>query len=285
MLKAQCDGPTTTIQNAGDASALANCQTVKGDVIIAATASGSIAIDGVQQITGDLSCQNADQLTTISADQLAAIGGTFNLMNITILSTLAFSSLTDVNYINWVGLPELQGLNFPQGVSKAQNVRISNTQLNTLSGIELQTVDNIDIDNNQYLGTVNVNDITNITGSLTISANAASLEISFPNLQAANNMTFRNVSAISMPSLSQVGGSLGLYSDTVQSFSAPNLTVTGSSLAFVDCPNLSNISMPLLKDIGGGFLIANNTNLKAIDGFPNLQVVVGAVDFAGTYDK
>jgi hypothetical protein len=258
---------------------------VKGDVIIASTASGIIAIDGVQQITGDLTCLNAGSLTELSADQLGTIGGKFNLQNLTILSTLAFSSLNSVNEIYWQGLPALQGLNFPQGVTEAQNILISNTQLNSLDGIELDSIGNFDIDNNPYLSTVNVNSITTINGSLTVSANYKNLAITFDNLQAANNLTFRNVSSVVMPSLYQVNGSLGFYSDTFQSFSAPNLTSTGGALVFNDCPQLSNISMPKLTEVGGGFLIANNSNLKSIDGFPKLQTIVGALDFAGSFDK
>jgi hypothetical protein len=224
-------------------------------------------------------------LTELSADQLGSIGGKFNLQNLTILSTLAFSSLNNVHEIYWQGLPALQGLNFFQGVSKAKNVLISNTQLNSLAGIELETVGNFDIDNNPFLNTVNVNSIKTISGSLTVSANYKNLDITFDNLQSANNMTFRNVSSVVMPSLYQVNGSLGFYSDTFQSYSAPNLTSTGGPLAFVDCPQLSNISMPKLTGVGGGFLIANNTNLKSIDGFPKLQTIVGALDFAGVFDK
>jgi len=282
---AQCDGPTTTIQSQGDAQALQGCSTIKGDVVIASTAQAQIALNGVQQITGDLTCQNAGQLTEISADQLGTIGGRFYLNNLTILSTLAFSSLNNVNEIYWVGLPALQGLNFPQGVSQAANVLISNTQLNNLDGIQLETVGNIDIDNNPYLTEVNVNQISTITGSLTIAANYKNLAITFDNLQQANNMTFRNVSSVTMPSLSQVNGSLGFYSDTFQSFTAPNLTSTGGALAFVDSPDLSNISMPKLTTIGGGFLIANNTNLQTINGFPKLQTIVGALDWAGTFNN
>ena len=254
-------------------------------MVIASTVNAAIALNGVQQITGDLTCQNAGQLTELSADQLGTIGGRFYLNNLTILSTLAFSSLNNVHEIYWIGLPALQGLNFPQGVSQARNVLISNTQLNTLAGIELDTVGNIDIDNNLLLKTINVNQISTITGSLNIAANYKNLDITFDNLQQANNMTFRNVSSVTMPSLSQVNGSLGFYSDQFQSFSAPNLTSTGGALAFVDSPNLSNISMPRLTQVGGGFLIANNTNLKSINGFPKLQTIVGALDFAGSFDK
>lgn len=254
-------------------------------MIVDAAASGQIALDGVGQITGDLRCENAGSLTELSADQLGTIGGTFFLNNLTIMSTLAFSSLNNVQSIAWTALPALQGLNFPQGVSMATNVGISNTQLNTLSGIELETVEDMYINNNPYLATVNVNTIVNITGSLNFAANSRDLAVTFDNLLQANNLTFINVSSVSMPSLNVVNGSLGFYSDTFQSFSAPNLTQTGGALAFVDCPNLSNISMPSLKGIGAGFLIANNTNLKSLEGFPELQVVVGAIDFTGEFNK
>jgi len=282
---AQCDGPSTTIQSQGDAAALANCATVTGDVIISSSVSGQIAINGVQQITGNLECQNAAQLTEISADQLNSIGKTFALSNLTILATLQFNSLTSVNGINWVGLPALQGLAFDQGLQNAQNVLISNTQLNNLIGIDLTTVAGMNINNNPYLGTANVNNLANVTGALEFSANAASLAISFPNLDQAGNLTFRNVSSVSLPSLSRVNGSMGFYSDTMQSFAAPNLTTTGGSVAFVDCPNLSNISLPIITEIGGGLLVANNSQLKDIDGFPELQTIVGALDFSGTFDN
>ncbi|KAJ9646108.1 uncharacterized protein PV06_01941 [Exophiala oligosperma] len=278
-----CDGPSITISSSGDAQKIANCKTFNGDVIIDSTASGQIAINGVQQIKGDVTCNNATQLTAITSDQLNTITGTFSLTGLTIMSTLQFDSLTGVNKINWVGLPALQSLNFAQGVQQANQVYISNTQLNNLNGIELQAVSAMDINNNPYLTDVNVNDLKNVTTALSFSANGRDLEISFPNLEDAANLTFRNVSKVSMPSLSNVGGSMGFYSDSFKTFSAPNLTETGGTLAFVDSPELSNLSFPALTQIGGGFLIANNTALKAIAGFPKLKTIVGALDFAGAF--
>jgi len=280
-----CKGPSITITSSADAAQIADCQTYDGDVIIDPSASGQVAINGVQQITGDLSCNNATQLTAITSDQLNSIGGVFSLTGLTILSTLQFDSLTGVNRINWVGLPALQSLNFAQGVSKSNQIYISNTQLNNINGIELTAVGSMDINNNPYLTSVNVNDLANVTTSLSFSANGRDLEISFPNLQDAANLTFRNVSRIDMPSLANVAGSMGFYSDSFQTFSAPNLTQTGGTLAFVDSPDLSNLSFPSLTQIGGGFLIANNTDLKAISGFPKLKTIVGALDFAGTFDS
>lgn len=136
---AQCSGPSITITTSEDASAIANCRTYDGDVIISSQASGQISINGVGAITGDLRCTNASQLTSISADQLATIGGRFDLQELQIMSTLAFTYLNGVNTINWIALPALQALNFGgQGVTRANNVYISNTGLTDLKGSTLR---------------------------------------------------------------------------------------------------------------------------------------------------
>ena len=280
-----CNGPSITIASSTDAEQIASCQTYDGDIIIDSSASGQIAINGVQQVTGDLVCSNATQLTAITSDQINTIQGTFNLSGITILSTLQFDSLIGVNNIYWVGLPNLQSLNMAQGIQRANNVYISNTQLTNINGIELEAVGMMNINNNPYLTDVNVNDLSNVTSSISFSANGRDLAISFPNLADAANLTFINVSKVDMPSLSNVAGSMGFYSDTFETFSAPNLTQTGGTLAFVDSPSLTSFAFPALTTIGGGFLVANNTKLKAINGLPKLATIVGALDFAGTFDR
>jgi len=69
---------------------------------------------------------------------------------------------------------------------------------------------------------------------------------------------------------------------------APNLTSVGNtatgqgSLAIDANGNLANISMPLLKSVGGADQIANNTALDAIS-FPALATVGGAIDFSGNF--
>ncbi|KAJ9602030.1 cell wall protein Ecm33 [Cladophialophora chaetospira] len=280
-----CDGPSITIVTSGDAAKIAGCETYDGDIIIDPTAQGIIAINGVQQITGDFTCINATQVTAITSDQINTIQGTWHLERLTIMSNLQFDSLTGVNNIEWIALPALQSLNFAQGIQRANSVIISNTQLTNIDGIELTAVGTLNVNNNNYLTDVNVNDLKNITSALSFSANGRDLAISFPNLEQAANLTFRNVSKIDMPSLSSVAGDMGFYSDTFKSFTAPNLTQTGGSLAFVDSPSLTSFAFPSLQTIGGGFLVANNTNLKAINGLPKLATIIGALDFAGTFNS
>lgn len=278
-----CSG-SFTISSSSDVSQISSCSTYDGDIIIAAEASGQISIDGVTRITGDLRAANATQLTGIGADSLQTIEGMFDLEILQIMSSLNMPYLSAVNRIRWVALPALQSLNFARGITQANSVYISNTGLTQLSGIELTAVGAMDINNNQFLKTINVNNLKNVTSQLAFSANGPNLEIAFPNLQSAANMTIRNVSSISMPSLSQVAGSMGFYSNYFTSFTAPNLTRTGNTIAFVDSPSLNDLEFPMLTTIGGGLLLANNSELDSITGFNSLKSISGDINFYGTFD-
>jgi len=282
-----CTQSTATINTPADATALASCSTIQGSVLVSSSATGIIRLDGPQQITGDLICANATGLTELESTTIGAIGGTFNLNGLTLLSTLSMGALTSVGAIDWVALPALSQLNFGAVVSQASTVVISNTFLSTLDGINLDTVDTIQIDNNNRLHTFSTQ-VANITKNLMIFANGEQLDVSFPNLIWAGNMTFRAISSISIPSLAVVNGSLGFYDSYVSSIIAPNLTAVGDtatgkgSLAFVDNVQLTNLSMPSLANIGGADQIANNTLLAGIS-FPALQNVGGAIDFSGNF--
>ncbi|WEW55484.1 cell wall protein Ecm33 [Emydomyces testavorans] len=277
-----CD--SKTIQNQGDADALASCKTISGNLEISPKASGTISISGVERITGKFTCKGAENMTELSASKLASIEDTFMLSGLTTLATLKFDALSQVNSINFEALPRLQQLSFSKGVTKADRVRITNTDLVNLNGIDLETVGDMDISNNPHLTEVNVNKITNATGYVSFSANHVELKIKFPNLANALNMTFRNASVVSLPSLKQTAGLLGFYSNFFQDFSAPNLTSTGD-LVFNDNSQLGNISLPALQTVKGAFQIANNTNLKAVTEVPKLQTITGALDFTGNFSQ
>ncbi|KAL2001881.1 hypothetical protein VTN02DRAFT_1093 [Thermoascus thermophilus] len=280
-----CDGTDTpiTIQNQGDASALASCETIEGDVEISEHVTGGIALDGVKEITGSLTAIGAANMSSLTANDLQTIGKSFELSGLITLTTLGFGSLSEVGEINWAALPNLQALSFGTGVSKAGSVSITNTGLTSLDGISLDTVGNLDVTANPSLSEVNVNGIRNCTGLLNFAANNEKLKISLPNLETGRNMTFRNTSSVSIPSLKSLTGQLGLFGNTFEDFAAPNLTTVGD-LVFDSNENLKNISLPQLVTVNGGFQIAKNDELKEIDGIPKLQTITGALDFSGVFD-
>lgn len=221
-------------------------------------------------------------MTTLSGADLESIGDSFSLNGATILSTLNFPRLTDVDTIDWQALPNLQGLSFTTGVQMASSVSIQNTGLSSLDGINLQTVDSMMIANNNYLEDLEMQ-LGNISTSLSIEANGRNVSAIFPNLEWAFNMTFRNVSEVKLPSLAAVNGSLGFYSNFMSSVACPNLTNIGGSLSFISNEDITNITFPQLKQVQGALNIQNNTALEGIDGFGSLTTVTGAVDFYGNF--
>lgn len=191
--------------------------------------------------------------------------------------------LDSVGEIDFTAVPILQTLGFTKGVTKAGSVSITNTGLTTLKGISLDSVASFIVTDNTQLEEINVNNLKNATNLINFAGNYDELEIMLPNLASGSNLTIRNVSSVSLPSLKKLEGQLGFWGNTFSSLSAPNLTESGD-LVFQDNKQLSNLSLPVLKTVNGGFLITRNDELSTIS-FPKLETVTGAIDFSGAFDK
>lgn len=291
---AQCsNSATTTITASADASALASCTTYSGSVAIPtdltdptdANGHNALSVSGVEKITGNLTVTNAVKLASLTFGDLKSIGG-FELGALTVLSALSFPQLTRLTSLNFTALAALQELSFGgTGITKADSILITNTGLSSLMGLtNLEQVTTFNINNNPSLQNISLQ-VTNIQGALNIEANdgyVSGLQTSFPLLETAKNMTFRNCSSVVLPSLANVTQDLGFYGNTMQSFAAPNLTTTGG-LIFVDNTDLTNISLPALTSVNASYQIANNTMLKQINGFQKLAIIGGALDFTGNF--
>jgi len=272
---------TTTLKSQADATALSSCSTFQGSIAVDPETVDNIDLSGISQITGDLYINGAS-ITQLSGSQLSVIGGEFHLEGLTRLSTANFPSLVNIGSIYWNALPNLQSLNFAQGVQMLKSLDIENTGLASLQGISLQTAESIYIANNNYLQSISM-PLGNVTKGLNIATNGQNLAVSFPNLKWAYNMTLRSVDSISVPALQSVNTSLGVYASTVDSYSAPNLTTVGGALSFVSDSQLTNISLPSLTSIGNALYIVANPELKTIDGFPALKTIGGALVAIGQF--
>lgn len=277
---------TYTINAQADATQVASCETVAGTVVVGTSASGPISIEGPASISGGLIVNGAVNLTSLTSTTIGSIGN-FTLQDLTVLSNLAFGALTEVGSLTAITLSALDQFTFPSTVSKASSVVIQNSFFSTLDGINLMTVESIDISNNNRLTTFSTQ-VANITTSANIASNGKNLAVSLPNLIWAAELTFRNVSSVTIPSLATVNGSLTFDENYFSSLSAPNLTSVGStlngkgSLALVANTAITNFTIPLLKTVGGGIQIANNSELQTIS-FPVLTTVGGAVDLTGNF--
>jgi hypothetical protein len=278
---------TVTIAAQADVTAISSCSTFDGSIEIASTASGTIALDGIGQITGSLTASNASLLTGLTSTTINSIGEVFTLTDMTTLSTVQFDALTSAKTIFFQTLPALSSFTFPEEISTCNSLTILNTFLNSLDGINLNTADVIEISDNTRLTKFSTQ-IANVTTSIDVASNGKSLVVEFPNLIWAANMTLRNVSSISIPSLAVVNGSLGFYGSYFTSLSAANLTSVGSfsgrtgGITIDDNTALSNITFPELTSSGGLFQIDNNPDLNAIS-FSALAEIGGALDFTGNF--
>lgn len=279
-----CGGDDTVkISSQGDADKYASCKKIKGDVEITKEAAGTITLNSVEQIAGSLTSKGADNVTNLEAPELSSIGDDFKLASLTRLSNLKMDSLTSVGAIEFTALPQLSTLRFSKGVSEASDIMIINTGLANLDGIKLETVGRFVITNNRHLKKVNVDELSNCTGLINFSGNMEGLEIDFPNLVSGSNMTFTNVSSVSVPSLHNLTGQLGFWGNGFEEFSAPNLT-TSKDLTIMGNDELKNLSMPVLQKVKGGFQIARNDKLSNLS-FPDLETITGALDFSGSFDR
>ena len=220
----------------------------------------------------------------LSADSLETLDGEMTLDGLTRLYAIDFPKLKTIESIKWNALPNLQNIGFTAEVTKADKIDIQNTALRSLKGINIEEVQSIFIANNGYINEISMQ-LGNVSDSLTFADNNEKLAVTLPNLIWATNLTFRFIGELKMPSLETLNGSLGLYNNGFESFSAPNLTTIGEALAIVANEQVSNISFPLLTKITDNLQIANNTNLTSVNGFPKLESIGGAFDISGNMSK
>lgn len=269
------------INSDGDVSQLSGCDTVKGSITVGSNVV-NLSLSDLQTLQGDLNIKGASGLVSISCPQLQSISGAFNLQELTILTTLSCPSLTKVGSINWVTLPALKALEFTAEVTECPSVLITDTTLTTLDGINLTEADIFNVNNNNYLKTVDIA-LGNITGALSVVANSKGVNVSFPNLEWAMNITVRDAGSISIPNLKVVNSSIAFVNNTLTDCQFPVLTQVGQSFTFNSNTKLTNITANKLESIGGTFQIANNTQLIRIDGFESLASVDGSIDFSGDF--
>lgn len=244
----------------------------------------NVILEHLQVIKKGFKCADATNLRAIRVPKLRSIGGSFALSGLTVLKTLDFPELVSVGQIVWRTLPALETLDgFTKQITHAESVEISDTLLTSMEGISnLKTADMFNINNNRFLRAIKVS-LQNVSDILDINSNGKGLQAEFPDLVWANNITIRDATSVTFPDLQTVNSSASFVGDGFQKIEFPSLSFVGGSFSFVGCPVLTNISALNVTDIGGTFLVANNTKLSALDGFPSLRKVGGSVDLSGRF--
>lgn len=274
---------TLTASSQSDLDSIASCSRFEGDIILSSPIE-SANIKGVTSISGSLIARNITTLQSLSAPALRNISESLSLEILRSLSSVSLPRLVDVGDISLATLNSLNGITLEDGIKTARSLVISDTTIKSIEGFNLRTVDTLNINNNRYLNTLNFN-LESVSNILDLSSTGSNVQISFPYLAWANNITIRDTNSVSFPNVTKINSTLSFTNNTVQKISLPKLKEVGGSLAIVSNSQLTNVSFPTLQSIGGAFQIANNTKLPSILGFPVLSSIGGAIDFIGDFDN
>jgi hypothetical protein len=264
-----------------------DCDVVKADIIVDESVSGDLSIEGVKQLQGDLIIKNAS-INALSSSSLNAISGKFVLEGCQFLQTLRMDSLTEVDEIQFINLAQLEGLTFgSSGKLEVNKITISDTFIDDLSGLNVVTVEDFLINNNQRMVSFQ-SDLVNITGSsgLRIEGNGREFQLDLPELESATELQLQDIKSIKLPSLKKLEASLKLDDNReLTELSAPNLTSIGEALSLINNVKFSNVSFPKLETIGGDLTIVNNTAMEQVSGFPELRTIGGGIRMGGNFEE
>ncbi|KAJ3479615.1 hypothetical protein NLG97_g8278 [Lecanicillium saksenae] len=256
-----------------------DCDTIDAKVTVSPSLSGALQIDGPKVFKKDFIVSNATNLLSISSSSLQTIGGEFRVEDGTLLNSIQLLKLTKINKLTLQRLGQLGDLRFSSsGVEEASTVYITDTFLSDISGLNLATVDTLQINNNRRLTKFNSN-LANITTTLVLTNNGNDMQVNLTELETAQQIEVSNVKSISTPSLKTIKNSLRFETNpNLETFEAGNLTSVGTSknggsVSFINNGKLANVSFPVLKTISGDLTIVNNTKLDQITGFPELKSV------------
>lgn len=269
----QCSG-TTTISTPAQATAVGQCGTFDGDVVIGYNATDDISLTGLTTITGDLTCSYGDELTSLSADDLVTIGERLSIRSNDVLRSVSFASLQNIDSLDLYRLPNLTNTGWKSQLANVTTVRIVGTGFTNLNWLTIPTVETLNIEDNSFLNDINLS--VNVSEYTSLDSNGPTLRVSFPNMLIGYNLTISNCLEFHVPSLAYINRSAGFFGNTFEELSMPNLLSIGGALMIWNQSSLSSLDLPLLANVSGDILFNNNPKLESIE-LPQLGIVKGDI--------
>lgn len=269
---------TYSISNLADLNKILECQIIIGDVEIHNYTEPLIVLDNLEHIDGSLTIRDSPSLIRLEAQKLQNITHTYHLEKLTSLALITMPALVSAKHIQWTVLPLLGHIHFGH-LEDMHSITISDTSLTGFSGLSSHTMLNLDINNNRFMEFI-LSDVQYITGSLHVAGNA-NVQLELPQLKLTHNISIHNVDLLRLDSLDEVKGSVSIIENYFADLTLPKLKKVEGSFSLAQNANLAKASFGSVTEIGGGLVIANNTNLHHINFFPNLTMIGGALELMG----
>lgn len=276
----KCFKSIHSIRTSSELLQVADCSVISGSITIDEFDSDFMDLGAISEIRGDLSVSNASSIERIQGSNLELVGGTFQFDTLTSLTSLSFPKLQAVETLRWHVLPILTSVNFKSGIKDIKSVVMSDTSLTGFGGFNFERLRNLNINNNRFLERIE-SSVAEITGELSISANAENLNVILPNLIRVKSLTVKDAEEVQLDSLQIVDKNADFIANEFDSLSLPKLKSTGHTLSIIDNFNLENLDFGSLTEVGGGLMVIDNANINKVDFFPKLKSVGGAVEMHG----
>lgn len=282
-----CSFDDATITAAASVSQLASCATLDGTLEISGDAVGSLNLNGVEEIAGDINIFNSSSITDINFNQLTKISGSLAVDALTQLHVIDFSQLSEIEQLNLISLPSLSTINLNSGVSKLKNLQVSDTALSSLQGLitNFNSINQLNVNNNKNITQLDLQNLETVTENLILSFNGDDCSINLDSLEWASNMTIQDAASFSASGLKDVNGSLIIAYNKFDNFELPVESVGGALQIFAN-EELTEFSLGNLTEVGGEVRIFNNTDLDDMsDSFESLETIKGAVNIKGSFSN
>lgn len=257
-----------------------DCKIITGDIFITNYKEPAILFGNIMNILGNLDIQRASSLVRIEADNIHRIGNKFTLRDLTSLNSISFASLRYVKIIDWKVLPILNVAYFGNAIKETESVTVSDTSLIEFPAFLFNNLEILDINNNRYLESIDCN-VEKITGRLHIAANSRDVRVSLPKLQSAKNVSIHEVLDLDLSNLEEIESSINFINNLFIDLSLPVLKSIGGTMSLLKNQNLGKVEFPNVTEIGGGLMIVNNTKIDRINFYPKLTIIGGAIELVG----
>ncbi|CAI8498941.1 unnamed protein product [Hanseniaspora opuntiae] len=164
-----------SIENGAQLNRLSSeCHTIIGSLTFDNYQDPIVDLGNIEVIDGNLVLENSANIVRIDCPKLNTIKGEFKIQVLTSLTSIHLRELHTVQKIYWRVVPILSTVEFVKGLSKIEEVTISDTSLvgfEGFSGGKVEQLKVFNINNNRFMETINCN-IQSVSEQLSIQSNA-----------------------------------------------------------------------------------------------------------------
>lgn len=268
------------IHSQEDLQELSNCEVLIGNVIVQDFDYPIITFTNLEKILGNLTIKKCPEVVRIEAPCLELISGSYTMVELTSVALISYPALKWVNVLDWRILPILSNVHFNNEIQGIESITIADTSLTGFSGFLANKIDNLDINNNRFLDTIESN-VEIIRGKLHISANANDAKVLLPKLKKINRVSISNVERLNLDELESVDDSLSLTNNYFQQIKFPKLNYVGGTLSLKNNEMVNDLEFPNLNELGGGLVLTNNSLVERVNFLPSLRIIGGALELIG----